>query len=186
VAQPIQGEIMRSILALAILLLTVPVLAKDLSVATVDLQKLFKAYPETQKAEARLDALAEKKKKDLMESTQELQDLKKELESSSSLLAAKTKERKEKEFKEKAQKLDLLHQQIQGELQAKNTEMVAQILKEIKELAAAEAKQRGIDLVLDSEKTVYVNGGLDLTADLLKKFEKMAADSKPEAAPKKK
>ena len=130
---------MRSILALTILLLAAPALAKDLSVAIVDLQKLFKAYPETEKAEARLAALAEKKRKDLMESAQELKDLKNELEGSSSLLAAKTKERKEKEFKEKAQKLDLLQQQIQGELKAKEAEMSLQILREINVIAAAEA-----------------------------------------------
>lgn len=163
-----------------------PVLAKEFSVATVDLQKLFKQYPETKKAEDRLAAMAELKKKDLADSAQELQDLQKELDGSGSILSAKTKARKETEFKDKAQKYQTLKDQIQTELAMKENEMSQQILKEIKDLAAAEAKQRGIDLVLDTEKTVYVRDGVDLTDDILKSFGKTDADSKSDSSPKKK
>lgn len=177
---------MRFVVLLFSLLLVCPAFSKDMTVATVDLQKLFKQYPETKKAEDRLSAMAELKKKDLADSAQELQDLDKELGGSSSILSAKTKARKEAEYKDKAQKFQVLKEQIQADLAMKESDMSQQILKELKDIAATMAKQKGIDLVLDSEKTVYVRDGVDLTDDILKTFAKMDTDPKSDSATKKK
>jgi Skp family chaperone for outer membrane proteins len=62
----------------------------------------------------------------------------------------------------------------------KENDLTQMVLGEIKVIIAGVAKDKGYDLVLDSEKTAYVKGGVDLTADVEKdpKFTADKADSK--------
>ena len=160
--------------------------AKDFKVATVDLQKLFKEYPGTDKAQKKFKALAEKKQKDLQESAQDLQDLQGEIKNSGSVLSAKQKKQKETELKQKAHDLDLAESQARSYLASKESEMTQSLLEEIKALVAGVAKDKGADLVLDSDKTVFVNGGVDLTPDVLKNFKKLDVDAADDSSAKKK
>ena len=62
-------------------------LAGDIKIATVDLQKLFKDYPGTQKAEDQLKEIEKKKIKELTPMEDELKDLQNELQNNSSVLS---------------------------------------------------------------------------------------------------
>lgn len=160
--------------------------AKDFRVATVDLQKLFKEYPGYDTAQKKFKDMAEKKQKDLQESAQDLQELQNELKSSSSVYSAKQKKQKETELKQKAHDLDTAENEARTYLASKESEMTQTLLDEIKVIVANVAKDMGVDLVLDSEKTVYVNGGTDLTDNVLKSFKKVDADSSDDSGSKKK
>jgi len=179
---------MRFITVICVFLATSLVSAKDFKVATVDLQKLFKEYPGYEKAQKKFKTLAEKKQKELQESAQDLQDLQGEIKNSSSVLSAKQKKQKESELKQKAHELDLAENQAMTYLASKESEMTQSLLDEIKTIVAAVAKDKGADLVLDGEKTVYVNGGIDLTTDVLKskEFKVTESDSQDESDSKKK
>lgn len=170
---------MRIIALLFCFLAASVVQAKDMKVGTVELKKLFSEYPGTKSAQKKFVAMAEKKKKDLVESEQELSDLQKELKGSSSVLSAKQRKSKEAEYKTMLQDLQQKETTVQNDLQTKESEMTGAILDEIKALVAKAAKDKGVDLVLDSEKTVYVKDGVDLTQDVLKSY-KSDAGSKDE------
>lgn len=144
--------------------------AKDVKVGTVDLKKIFQEYPGYEPAQAKFKALAEKKQKELSEPEQELGDLQKELESSSSVMSAKEKQKKTAQYKKLLEDYAQQKSQIQNELAAKENDMTMGLLDEIKAVVADVAKEKDIDLVLDSEKTVYVKDGTDLTDPVLKKF----------------
>ncbi len=166
----------KTALVLSLLMLGT-VSAKDLKVATVDLQKLFKEYPGTAAAEKKFKTMAMRKERDLRDSADELTDLKKELSKSGSVLSAKQKRQKEDELESKEKALEMQDAQIRNELATKNNEMTQSILDEIKGIVAKLAKDKGVDLVLDSEKTVYVNGGEDLTSEIMKSKEFKSSDS---------
>jgi Skp family chaperone for outer membrane proteins len=53
-------------------------------------------------------------------------------------------------------------------------------------IVAGVAKDNGVDLVLDTDKTVYVSGGTDLTDAVLKSFKKVDVDSSNDSDSKKK
>ncbi len=177
---------MRFITLLCCFLIASLASAKDFKIATVDLQKLFKEYPGYDKAQKKFKDMAEKKQKDLQESAQDLQELQGEIKNSGSVLSAKQKKQKEAELKQKAHDLDLAESQARTYLASKESEMTQTLLDEIKVIVADVAKDKGADLVLDADKVVYINGGLDLTADILKSFKKMDVDTKDDSDSKKK
>jgi len=153
-------------------------LAGDMKIATVDLQKLFKDYPGTQKAEDKLKDIEKKKVKELTPMEEDLKDLQNELQNNSSVLSAKEKKQKKELFGLKMDEYTKAKSQIAAELQTKESDMTQSVLGEIKGIIADVAKDKGFDLVLDSEKTAYVKGGIDLTDEVEKKFTTDKADSK--------
>jgi outer membrane protein len=177
---------MRFLILLCCFLLASAVSAKDLKVGLVDLKKLFSEYPGTQQANSKFKKMAEKKQKELSEPEEELTDLQRQLEGSSSVLSAKQRERKATEYKKKLQEYAQLKGQMQNELAAKEAEITQTILDEIKAIVSEVAKSQDVDLVLDSEKTVYAKGGVDLTEAVLKNYKKMETDSAENSDSKKK
>lgn len=177
---------MRFFILLCCFLVASAASAKDFRVATVDLQRLFKEYPGTDAAQKKFKDMAEKKQKDLQDSAQDLQELQTEIKDSSSVLSAKQKKQKETELKEKAHDLDAAENQARTYLSTKESEMTQSILDEIKVIVAGVAKDKGADVVLDVDKVVYVNGGVDLTDDVLKSFKKIDATSSDDSGSSKK
>lgn len=159
-------------LALAVSASTVS--AKDLKIATVDMQKLFNSYPGTQMAKDKLKKFEKKKYDDLQDSAQELKDIENDLVSSKSLLSDKQRTKKEQDYKEKKALFDQEQARAQKELMDKENEMTQNIIGEIKDIVAGIAKDKGFDLVLDLDKTVYAKDAVDLTDTALKKFKDTA------------
>ncbi len=151
-------------------------LAGDIKIATVDLQKLFKDYPGTQKAEDKLKDIEKKKIKELAPMEDELKDLQNELQNNSSVLSKKEKQEKKELFGLKMDEYTKAKSQVQLDLQTKESDMTQTVLGEIKGIIAGVAKDKGFDLVLDSEKTAYVKGGTDITDEVEKQF-KSSSDS---------
>jgi outer membrane protein len=158
-------------IALLFCFLTVSMVsAKDLKIGVVDMQKLFNSYPGTQKAKDKLVAWEKKKQEDLAPEKQELEDLQNDLANSSSVFSEKEKARKKKEFSDKYTAYQQETQEFEKEEVAKEGEMTQAIVGEIKDLVAALAKDKGIDLVLDLDKTVYAKDAVDLTDEVSKNF----------------
>lgn len=147
--------------------------AADLKIAVVDLQKLFNSYPGTQSAKDKLAKLERKKKDDLSDEAQELKDLEKQL-GDSSVLSDKQKQKKATEYKTKLATFNQDTEQAQKELMAKENDMTQTIIGEIKDIVAAAAKDKGVDLVLDQDKTIYAKDAVDLTDEVLKRFKNVS------------
>jgi outer membrane protein len=144
--------------------------AKDFKVGTVDLQQLFKEYPGTKKAQKKFNAMADKKKQDLTDAAEEIRDLEKELKNSGSVLSKSEMKKKQEAYTTKARAFQDQENQVQSDLAAKEQEMTQALLGEIKIIVAKVAKNDGIDLVLDADKTVYAKDATDLTSDVLKSY----------------
>ncbi len=151
---------MRKLIALA---LTLAFLGSVASAATftnigfIDVQKVFREYRETEKAQEELSKQEEAFKKEFEESQGKLEKAEKEGKSAEEL------EKMKKEFEEKlAPKRDsllMLNQQLSGKLQL-------EILESVKKVA----KKVGIDIVLD--KQVVITGGMDLTEMVINELNK--------------
>ncbi|HVM33027.1 MAG TPA: OmpH family outer membrane protein [bacterium] len=147
-----------------------PVLAKDFKVATVDLAKLFADYPGTKAAQDKFNAIAQKKQKDLAGQEQDLQDLDAELKKQSSVLTPKQKSDKEYILKKKLEDYSQQKNQILAELKTDENQMTDDILTQIKAIVTKVAQGKGVDVVLDSEKTILVTNPVDLTDEVEKAF----------------
>jgi outer membrane protein len=151
--------------------------AKDFKIATVDLAKLFNEYPGTKAAQDKFNAIADKKQKDLVGEEEELADLDKDLKKQSSVLTASQKADKEYILKKKLEDYTQEKNQVLAELKDDENTMTQDILTQIKGIITTVAKDKGYDLVLDSEKTIVVNNPVDLTDDVIKAYPASVPDS---------
>ncbi|HXL72810.1 MAG TPA: OmpH family outer membrane protein [bacterium] len=153
-------------------------MAKDFTIATVDMQKLFKAYPGTPPAQKKFQAFTDLRKKDLMDSEKILESLKEELTGPhADSLTTEQKEEKGKEYQDESQNLQDEQTHVQNELAEKEQEMTQALVGKIREIVATIAQKEGVDLVLDSNDTVDVKSGVDLTDEVLAAFKNVSADS---------
>ncbi len=149
---------------------------KDLRVATVDLQTLFKEYPGTLQAQKKFDEMAQEKKQDLADSEESLMDLQKELNNTKKAMSKKERSRKEKEFEEETQDYQNEKNTIQTELDDRNQEMTRLLMGQIKEVVAGIAQKEGVDLVLDTNDAVATKYQMDLTGEVLRSFVELKPD----------
>lgn len=118
------------------------------SIGLIDVQKVFKEYKETSKAQSELSKQEESFKKDFEASQAKLAEAEKSGKKKEEL--EKMKKDLEQELSPKRETLLKLNEQLTTKLQAK-----------ILESAKKVAKKVGIDVVLD--KQVVITGGMDLT-----------------------
>lgn len=127
------------------------------AIGYIDVQKVFKEYKETNKAQVELGKQEESYKKEFEESQKKLEKAEKEGKSTEDI--EKLREELEKKLSPKRKELLRLNEQLTTKLQ-------------MEILAAADkvAKKVGIDLVLD--KQVVITGGMDLTEMVVNELNK--------------
>lgn len=162
---------MRSTVLLTVFLLAASAFARDYKTAVVDMAKIFNEYPGTQRAKEKLAKWEKQKTDDLNDTYQELNDLNKEL--TKSPLSAKMKAKKQQEFDEKFADYKKRDAEVKNAIMDKEGAMTQELVDEIKPIVAAVAKDKDIDLVLDSSKVVYNASQTDITQDVLDRFKKM-------------
>jgi Skp family chaperone for outer membrane proteins len=127
------------------------------STGFIDVQKVFREYRETKKAQAELGKKEDAFKKEFEASQKKLQ--KAELDGKSRSDLENMKKEMEKKLAPKRDNLLKLNEQLTVKLQQK-------ILDSVKKVA----KKLGIDLVLD--KQVVITGGMDLTEMVVNELNK--------------
>ena len=165
---------MRSIVfLLSVLFLATSAFARDYKTAVVDMAKVFNEFPGTQRAKEKLAKWEKQKTEDLNDTYQELNELNKELSNAKSTLSAKMKAKKQREFDEKFADYKKKDAEVKNAIMDKESAMTQELVDEIKPIVAAVAKDKDIDLVLDSSKVVYNASATDITQDVLERFKKM-------------
>ncbi len=127
------------------------------SIGFIDVQKVFKEYKETSKAQTQLSKEEESFKKDFDESQKKLEKAEKDGKSKEDL--EKMKKEMEEKLTPKRESLLRLNEQLTGKLQMDILEAVKKASKKV-----------GIDIVLD--KQVIIVGGMDLTELVLNELNK--------------
>lgn len=127
------------------------------SIGVIDVQKVFKEYKETSKAQGEL--------------TKQEESFKKEFEDSQKKLEAAEKEGKSKEDLEKMKKeLEEKLSPKRDSLLRTNEQLTGKLQKEILTAVKTVAQKVGIEVVLD--KQVVITGGMDLTEMTLTELNK--------------
>jgi Skp family chaperone for outer membrane proteins len=153
-------------------------IAGDFSTATVDMQKLFKAYPGTLPAQNKFDELTKSRKKELLASEKILEKLKEELTGpDAASFTTAERDAKGKEYDDERQNLADMQTRIQNELAEKEQEMTQVIVSKIKVIVATIAKKHDLNLVMDTGDTISITNGLDLTDEVLADFKNVDPDA---------
>ncbi len=143
------------LICLSVLVLSSPVFAAPASIGFIDVQKVFKGYSETNKAQSQLSKEEGEFKKEFEASQKKLED-------------AKNAKKSEKEIESLTKKLEEDLAPKREKLMKLNDELTSKLQQNILTAVKAVKKNLGLDLVLD--KQVIIDGGMDISDMVINKL----------------
>ncbi len=160
-----------SVLAIAILSAT-SFAAEEMKIATVDMQKAIQTVEAGKKAKAQLETELTKKKKELETEEVSVKKMVEEFKKQSLVMNEEARGKKQAEIQERMVKLQETHAKYQGELQQKERDLTAPIVKRLKDIVAEIAKAKGYKVVLEKNENnvLYSEDKDDMTSDVVAKF----------------
>ncbi|MEI7640879.1 MAG: OmpH family outer membrane protein [bacterium] len=144
------------------------VMAEPVTVASVDIEKVFNGYDGTKKAKTKLEEKLGKEKKRLEEKKKELQKLADTYDKQKTTMSKDEKKNMEEELQTKLTKLQADTQETTQAIAQEEKDMTANIVEEIRAIIQKVAKDKKYDLVF--EKSALISGGEDITFLVIKKI----------------
>lgn len=152
--------------------------AESTKIGYIDLQRIVYESDEGKKAKSELDALIKSKQAVVDEKRQNLEKLKSELDKQASVLSPEARKAKQDEIEKLEREYLRFAQDSETELRKKDAELKERIVKEIFELMEKIGKEEGYTLILDRSMVIYGNKEIDITNNIIKKYNESKAGSK--------
>jgi outer membrane protein len=158
--------------ALALGLSAAPARAEttEIKIAYVDLQRALNEVEEGKSAKAALKREFDQKQKLLDDKKAEFDRLRTDFEKQSAVLAEDTRKTRQAELERKAMELQGFFAQLQKELSDREREATRGIFDKMHGVVKEIADQEGVQMVVQAEALVYAAGSLDLTNELVRKY----------------
>jgi outer membrane protein len=177
----------------AVMLAGSSVLAEEIKLGYVDLQRALNETEDGRKAKANLKKVFDQKQKELDEQQEELKKAIEDLDKKRTLLPADKVREKETELQGRMQKVQQTYMRHQQDLQGKEQEATGKIFERMNKILGKIAVAENFTMIVDKTQggIVYAKPHLDLTNDLIRRYNNgEGADPKSPAAsatpPKKK
>ena len=150
-------------------------------IAFINPQRIFQESAEGKAALTRVNALTQKKQTENTAKQKALQDNQQKLQSGGSVMSDQARDQLQKEIERQQLDLQRFQQDAQAEIQELQTEVQNEFARKVQPLIDQIAKEKGLQLVFNVNDAgfAWVEPGLDLTGELIKKL-----DAKPAASPK--
>ncbi len=137
----------------ALLLITMPMLAKEVKLGYIDSEAILSQYPDYQEAQRKLQEEEQKYLAEAQSKETVLQTMLEEIQQQSLMLSAEARDEREKKVLEKKRELDEFRAATWGEggkLYTKNLELSKPILEKINQAIEKISQQDGYDMVFDA------------------------------------
>lgn len=140
----------------------------------IDMQKAIQSTSSGKKAKQELESEFNKKKDSLKKKEDELKKMKDDFEKKAAVLSDEVKAKKAGELQQEFMKFQQDLSQSQMNIQKKEMELTAPIVKKIQSVIEKVAKEKGFAMVFQkSEQNVmWAKPELDITEQVIKEFEK--------------
>lgn len=164
---------MKTIAALLVCLaLAAPVMAADLKVGYVNLQRALGESNKGKKAREEFKAQVDKLQGSLKKKKDELEKMKEQLEKKATVMKEDERLDLEDDYRKKMRDFERAYKDSQADLQKKDGDLTSTIIGELQEVIAAYGKENGYSLILEasSSSVLYGDEKLDLTEDILKLY----------------
>jgi outer membrane protein len=156
-------------------------------VAFVNVQRVASESGEGKTFTAKINALKEKKDKELQDKNTQLDAARKKLETSGSVLSESARTAQQKEVERLQVELQRGAQDAQAEVEELQRELQMEFQRKLLPVVDQVRASKGLHLVLSmlDSGILAADMGLDVTADVIKQFDSGAASAAPAAPPKK-
>ena len=174
-------------LFMAVVLVGSSALAEELKLGYVDLQRALSETEDGRKAKANLKKIFDQKQKELDEQQDELKKAVEDLDKKRTLLPADKVREKEAELQGRMQKVQQTYLRHQQDLSSKEQEATAHIFERMNKIIQKIATSENFSMIVDKSALVFAKPHLDLTNDLIRRYNAgEGAEGPAAAAPKKK
>lgn len=136
----------------------------------VDIQKVISDSISGKAAKSDLDAEVKKREGQLGKLQNDLKVMKEELDKQSSVLSKEALQTKQQAFIQKDKEFQSAYQESRESLGKKNNEALSKIVKQIDEIVASLAKDKGYKIVIEKDPrfVIYSNEDFDLSETITK------------------
>jgi outer membrane protein len=153
-------------------------------VAFVDLQRALNEVDEGKAAKARLKAEFDQKQKMIDEKKSEFDKLRADLEKQAVVMSEEARKEKQADLERRGMELQGFFVQLQKELSEREREATRGIFDKMHAIVKEIADAEGLSMVVQAEALVYATPSLDVTNDLVRRYNarhKVAAGGAPPA-----
>ncbi len=157
--------------------------AQEVKLGYVDLQRALNEVEEGAAAKAALKKEFDEKQKQLDAKQNELKALKDELDSRGSLMKPEVKQDKLNELQKKLMETQQTYAQLQGELSKREADATGEIFKKMGVIMQTMGESQGYTLIVEKSAVLYAKPALDLTNELIRRYnDAYGAKKKPTGA----
>jgi outer membrane protein len=155
-------------------------------IAFVVLQRVVAESNDGKQASAKVQALQQKKVAELNERQKALQGLQEKLDKSGAVMSESARGELAKQVERTQVDLQRATQDAQQEVQELQQQLQDEFQRRIAPIIEAVGKERGLHYIFNGPDSglVWADAALDITADVVKKFDAAARPAAPAAAPK--
>jgi len=159
------------IMVFVILFFFVSAYGADTKIGIIDFQKVLRESKKGKAAKAEIENKGKGMEKTLKKEGEQLEKLKKKLEADAMVMSKEVREEKEREFRIKVGDFKALQKKYAGELREFEGEIIKKVQKDVFEIVDALGKNGGFDLILEKGTVLYHPDALDITAELIKRYD---------------
>jgi outer membrane protein len=161
--------------ALALMVALAPqVAAAEMKLAFVDLQRALNDSTAGKKAKEDFKKQVDKMQGTLQKQKEQIDNMKTDIEKKSLVMKEDDRRNLEKDYQKKMRDFERSYKDSQGELQLKDNELTADLLKELQEIIEEYGKRNGYTMILErsSSSVLYGDPTIDLTEQIIQEYDR--------------
>jgi outer membrane protein len=141
-----------------------------IKIGFIDIQRIIAESQAGKKAKDRFQAQVKKAEADVQKERQDLERLKGDLDKKGPLLKEDERRNLEADFQKRSVSLQRTMGDYQQDLQRKNNEMMAEILKELEQVVTEIGKAEKFTLILERSQILYSDQATDITSRVIEVY----------------
>jgi len=141
-----------------------------IKIGFIDIQRIIAESQAGKKAKDRFQAQVKKAEADVQKERQDLERLKNDLDKKGPLLKEEERRNLEADFQKRSVSLQRTMGDYQQDLQRKNNEMMAEILKELEQVVTEIGKADKFTLILERSQILYSDQATDITSRVIEVY----------------
>jgi outer membrane protein len=145
-----------------------------IKIGFVDIRRVVAESQAGKKANERFQAQIKKAESDVAKERQDLERLRADIDKKGPLLKDEERRNLEADFQKRSVNLQRAMSDYQQDLQQKNNEMMADILKDLEQIVNEVGKTDKFTLILERSQILYSDQGIDITSKVIETYNSRA------------
>jgi len=141
-------------------------------VGVISLQRAILESAEIKQKSAEMEAKYKPRQDEIQKVQQDLENIRQQLQNNAGKLTPGAQEDLNAEYQTKQRQLQRLSEDLQSDVTAERNDILTESGRKMKQVVQKLAEEKGLDVVVDEQSTVFFKPALDITADAIAAYDK--------------